>query len=287
MLINNQNIKTVFMGSSEFSIGVLDELKANDLLPDLIVTSPDKPRGRKMIITPNEVKSWGLTNNIPVNTPAKLRDPEFLELIKQYDLQIVASFGRIIPDSVLNAAKFGALNIHPSLLPKYRGPSPLQTTILNNDRDLGVTIMLLDAEVDHGELLGQVKVATDKWPLSFTELYSLTAKEGSKLLISLLPKWINKEIKAIPQDHSQATFTKKVEKTDGEIKLTDDPYKNLLKIKAYSHWPQAYFIADKKGVPIRVKITDADWENNELVIKKVIPEGKNEMDYKAFLNGLK
>ncbi len=287
MIINNKDVKTLFMGSSEFSIGVLNELKKYNSLPDVILTSIDKPQGRKMVITPNEVKVWGLENNIPVITPTSLRTPEFLEIAKQYELQIVASFGRIIPQSVLEASKYGSINIHPSLLPKYRGPSPLQTAILNDDKDTGISIMLLDAEVDHGPILGQIKPQLPYWPMSFDELSTFTAIEGTKFLLELLPRWINGEIKAIPQDHSKATFTKKVEKVDGEIKLEDDPYKNTLKIKAYSKWPNAYFFINRHNQKIRVIIKSADFEDNKLVIKKVVPEGKKEMNYEDFLKGLK
>ncbi|MFZ2038845.1 MAG: methionyl-tRNA formyltransferase [Minisyncoccia bacterium] len=287
MIINNQNIKTAFMGSSEFSVIVLDNLKKAGLIPDLIVSAPDKPRGRKMVITPNEVKTWAIKNNIPVVTPDKLKNPDFLEVIKNHDLHIVASYGKIIPAGVLSSAKYGSVNIHPSLLPKYRGPSPLQTAILNNDKNTGISIMLLDAEVDHGPILAQENISPENWPVSFNELEKITAEAGTKLLIKVLPDWINNSIKAREQDHSQATFTKKVEKTHGLISLTDKPMTNLLKTKAYSEWPNTYFIVKHKDRDIRVIVKDAKLEAGQFVPTRVIPEGKKEMDYKSFLQGLK
>ena len=275
------------MGSSEFSVIVLENLQKAGLVPDLIVSSPDKPRGRKMIVTPNEVKTWALKNNIPVVTPDKLKNLDFLEIIKNHDLQIVASYGKIIPSSVLSCAKYGCLNIHPSLLPKYRGPSPLQTTILNNDRNTGVSIMLLDAEVDHGPILAQENISIDNWPVSFIELEKITAEVGTKLLVKILPDWINNSLKAQEQDHNKATFTKKIEKTDGLVDLTNKPMDNFLKTKAYSEWPNTYFMVKHKDRDIRVIIKDAKLEAGQFVPTRVIPEGRKEMDYKSFLQGLK
>ncbi len=285
--MNNQNVKTAFFGSSEFSVIVLEELKSNGFLPDLIVTTPDKPKGRKMIISPNEVKVWGQANNISIISPASIRTPEFLAEISNYPLHLTASYGKIIPDSVIQAANKGSINIHPSLLPKFRGPSPLQSTILNDEKDTGVTLMLIDKEIDHGAIVAQEKITLNKWPVSFDELANITGKIGAKLFLKILPDWLNGQIKPQEQDHSTATFTKKVEKVNGEIDLNNDQYKNYLKICAYSDWPKTYFFAEKDDKKIRVIIKEADFIDNKLDIKRVIPEGKNEMSYQDFQRGLK
>ena len=146
----NKNIKIAFFGNSEFSLIVLKELKKNGIIPELIVATPDKPQGRKMILTPTPTKVWAEENSIEYVAPEKLKDESFLDKIKNYNLFIVASYGKIIPNVLIDIPKYKVLNIHPSLLPKYRGPSPLQEQILNDEKHVGVSIMLIDDQVDHG-----------------------------------------------------------------------------------------------------------------------------------------
>ncbi|MEI8339688.1 MAG: methionyl-tRNA formyltransferase [bacterium] len=281
------NIKTAYFGSSEFSVLVLGELKSRGWVPDLIVTTPDKPRGRKLVITPNETKVWAHENNIPVISPASIKTPEFLTEIQGYDLHLVASYGKIIPDDVLNAPKFGELNIHPSLLPKYRGSCPIQTAILNDDKETGLTIMKLDHDMDHGPIVAQEKINIPDWPISFNELAIRMSKLGAEMFLKVLPDWTSSVIKAVEQNHDQATYTKKIEKTDGEINLNDDARKNYLKILAYSDWPNTYFFVEAQGKKIRLIVKEAKLENDKLVLLRVIPEGKKEMSYEDFLRGIK
>jgi len=283
----NQKIKIAFWGSSDFSVIAVEELKKLGIIPELIVTTPDKPQGRKMILTPTPVKTWAIENSIECIIPLKLKDPEFLKKLKEYNLMIVASYGKIIPQEVIDIPKYKILNIHPSLLPKYRGSSPLQTQILNNEQDVGVSIMQVDIEMDHGPIIGQKKVVIKNWPVGFTELQNILAKEGSKTISEILLDWIKGKIQTKEQNHSEATFTKKVEKTDGLIDIENgDQFKNYLKILAYEEWPRAYFQMEKKRIKSRVIIKSATWEDGALKILRVIPEGKKEMDYKSFLLGL-
>lgn len=283
----DKSIKIAFFGNSEFSLIVLKELKKNGIVPDLIVTTPDKPQGRKMILTPTLTKVWAEENSIEYIEPNKLKDEFFLEKIKNYNLFIVASYGKIIPKIVIDMPEYKVLNIHPSLLPKYRGPSPLQEQILNDEKEVGVSIMLIDEQVDHGAILTQKMVNIANWPVSFLSLQEILARNGAKLLADILPDWIKGKIEAKVQDDSKATFTKKVEKNDGLIDLSQDAYKNYLKILAYEEWPKTYFEIDKKGQKIRIIIKKAIWKDEKLDILSVIPEGKKEMDYKSFLLGLK
>jgi len=296
----NQKIKIAFFGSSDFSVIVLDELKKNGILPELVVTTPDKPQGRKMILTPTPVKKWANENSIECTEPNKLKDPAFISKITEYNLFIVASYGKIIPKEVIEIPEYKILNIHPSLLPKYRGSSPIQEQILNNEKEVGVTLMQIDEGMDHGAIISQKKVEIKNWPVGFKTLQEILAKEGSNLLSLTLPDWIKGKIKTEEQDHSKATFTKKVEKKDGLIDLNNgDQFKNYLKILAYEEWPRAFFEMQKKNDPsslkssdkieekIKVIITKASWNNDILEILRVIPEGKKEMDYKDFLRGLK
>lgn len=283
----NKDTKIAFFGNSEFSLIVLKELKKNGVIPALIVTTPDKPQGRKMILTPTPTKVWAEENGIEYIEPTKLKDGAFLDKIKNYNLFIVASYGKIIPKIVIDIPEYKVLNIHPSLLPKYRGPSPLQEQILNDEKEVGVSIMLIDEQVDHGAIIAQKNVNIAEWPVSFTVLQETLGKEGSKLLAEILPDWIKGKIKTIAQDDGIATFTKKTEKSDGLLDLSKDSYKNYLKTLAFDEWPKTYFEINKNGQKIRVIIKKAVWKDGVFEILSVVPEGKKEMTYTDFLRGLK
>lgn len=286
-----QNNKIIFFGSSNFSIFCLDELYNTGFLPILIVTTPDVPTGRGLKISPNIVKIWADQHHIPCLTPNKL-DSNFTSEINAYNSNIflVASYGKIIPKSILDLPKFGTLNIHPSLLPKYRGPSPLQEQIINDEKNIGVTIMLMDEKVDHGPIITQKKVDIPNWPIKFEELKKVLAKEGVNLLNSIISKGTDNKNDAVNQHDSEATFTKKVQKIDGLVDLEmDNPYKIYLKYLAYFTWPGVFFFINKDNKKFRVIIKDATFnsKDNVLEILKVLPEGKKEMSYRDFLNGLK
>lgn len=282
-----KDVKIAFFGTSELSLQVLEELKKLGVMPDLVVTTPDKPQGRKMILTPTLTKVWAENNSIECIEPVKLKDELFLEKMRNYNLFIVASYGKIIPKVLIDMPKYKVLNIHPSLLPKYRGPSPLQGQILNDEKEVGVSIMLIDEQVDHGVIIAQKKVEIPGWPVGFNKLSEILAKEGSKILADVLPSWIKGTIKAKEQNDSEATFTKKAEKADGLIDLNDDGYKNYLKILAYEDWPVAYFETMKDGVKKKVIIKKAEFKDGQLKILRVLPEGKKEMPYEDFLRGQK
>jgi len=306
MLKENNMINFAFFGSSHLSVIVLDELKKLGYTPSLIVTTPDKPQGRKLIMTPNVVKTWAIENNIKVMSPAKL-DAIFIESLKNdnWPLFIVASYGKIIPNEIIEMPKHKTLNIHPSLLPKYRGASPLPTAMLDDAKLTGVSIMQLDAEMDHGPIIAQKDAFILRWP-TYEEFEEMMAIVGAHLLADILPDWIAGKITPKEQDHARATYTKKIAKEDAELSVSIDELKNpttipskkaydiFRKIQAYHQWPQAYFFierTDTNGVSqkIRVKITqatfDGDDKTGKLTIEKVIPEGKKEMSYEAFTQG--
>ncbi|MFA6294881.1 MAG: methionyl-tRNA formyltransferase [Candidatus Paceibacterota bacterium] len=297
---NQIKINFAFFGSSQFSVITLDEFYRRGLIPSYIVTTQDKPQGRKMIMTPNVVKQWANEKSIKVYDPAKL-DPSFIAELNalqsaseksentksansKCDVFIVASYGKIIPESVLNIPPRKTLNIHPSLLPKYRGPSPLPTTILDDTKHTGVTIMRLDKEMDHGPIIAQKDVTINEWP-TYEKFEEKMAIIGASLLAEILSKWINGEISEKEQDHAIATYTKKITKEDGLLDLNGDAYTNFRKIQAFHEWPQAYFFIEHKEKKIRVKITEAVFTNNELKISRVIPEGGKEISYEDFLRG--
>ena len=275
----NMDTKIVFFGSSEFSVYVLDELKIHDILPALIITTPDKPKGRKLVLTPTPVKVWAQNNNIEVTDPNSLKNNYDLMSklkVKDYELFLVASYGKIIPKEIFEIPEHKTLNIHPSLLPKYRGASPIQSQILEDTKEMGVSIMQIEETMDTGPIVIQKKVDVEL--LGRKELEKVLAIEGARLFAHILPEWLIGAIDPIMQNEDQATYCKKIKKEDGEIQidlndLTQNARQNLLKIKAFEEWPTAYFFLNEK----RIIITDATLENDSLKILKVIPEGKKEI----------
>jgi methionyl-tRNA formyltransferase len=278
----------VFFGTPEFASIILDELEAKGYLPSLIVTAPDKPRGRGLVITPSEVRVWGTAHNIPVITPSTLRDDGIATTLRDAhaDFFVVAAYGKIIPKNILEIPPHGVLNVHPSLLPKFRGSSPIESAILSDEPHTGVSIMLLDEEMDHGPVITQRERIIKDWPPKGSLLTRDLAHFGGALLAEIIPEWLS-GLKAGPQDHSKATFTKKITKEDGLIDLADDPVKNLKKVRALDEWPGTYTFVPHEGKSIRLKILDAKIEEGKFVPTRVIPEGKKEMDYQDFLRGLR
>lgn len=273
----NNRIKIGFFGTPQYAVTVLEKMVEANIEIAFVVTMPDMPKGRKMIITAPPAKEWAIKNNIPVYQPDTLKTGDIENELKKHncDVFVVMAYGKIIPDSILKIPKYESLNIHPSLLPKLRGSSPIESAILNDEKENGVTIIKMDAEMDHGPIVAQTKVEIENWPVRADILGNILVNQGADLLIEVLPKWIRNEIVVTEQDHTKATFTKKIKKEDGEIDLKNDPYQNFLKIQAYHDWPSAFFFENGK----RMKITQASFNNGELRIEKVIPEGKSEVNY--------
>ncbi len=278
--------RIAFFGTSAFSVGVLEALFEKGIVPALIVTAPDKPQGRHLVVQPNEVKTWALEKHIPLFETAKLDDAAFETLAEiaepAWDVFIVASYGKIIPRRFIEMPKRQTLNVHPSLLPKLRGAAPIQSAILEDIKDTGVSIMAIDEEMDHGPIVAQETVHIAEWP-PYAELEKKLASVGGSLLASILPDWINGSLKPVEQDHTSATYTKKIEKADGLVDPASDPYTTFRKIQAYSEWPGTYFYTKRKEKNVRVIIKKAAWKDGNLEIERVIPEGKKEMSYADFL----
>jgi methionyl-tRNA formyltransferase len=299
------SLKFIFFGSSRLSIIVLDEFERAGFVPKAVVTTQDKPQGRKLVLTPNVVKQWAIQRNIRVFDPPKLHG-EFSDSLKKFadeqgiDVSIVASFGKIVPRDIVDMAPKGTLNIHPSLLPKYRGPSPLPTAILDDEKHTGITIMKMDEQMDHGPIVAQKTIDVAEWPI-YEEFEEVMAREGARLLIEVLPKWVAGDLKSHDQHHSKATYTRKIAKEDALLDTAslspaapiEVAYSAFRKIQAYHEWPQAYFEAETRDQKpevrkkIRVKITQASFKDGKLAIEKVIPESGKEMNYEDFLRGYK
>jgi len=248
------NIRSVFFGTAPLAEQVLLALRTANLSPLHIIESTD--------IT-----------------------PAFIEELRHssWDVFIVASYGKKLPPEILSMPRRGVVNVHPSLLPRLRGPSPIRSAILQDEKETGVSIMLLDDELDHGPLIAQKKVAVHQWPPRGRELDNVLAEEGGKLLVSVLPEWVAGNIEAQPQNHDLATYCKTFKKEDGLLDLSADAYQNLLKIRALEGWPGTYTFFMRGKKKLRVQILDAHIEGTKLVIDQVKPEGKNEMTYEEFL----
>lgn len=283
----NTNPRFVFFGTPEMAVYVLEELEKKRLLPSLVITAPDRPQGRGMTLTAPPVKEWAQTRDIPVLQPQKL-DEETIHALEEngpWDLFVVAAYGMIIPQAIIDLPKKGVLNVHPSLLPRFRGASPIQSQILGDEKMVGITIMLIDAKLDHGPILTQKQIEVSQWPPQASVLEEMLAREGGKLLGEVIPNWLTGDIEATEQEHEKATFTKKISKADGEINLDDDPYTNYLKIQAFDRWPRTYFYHSTNGNRIRVIVSKSSFRDGKLVIERVIPEGKSEMSYEDFQHG--
>jgi len=269
----NEKIKFAFFGGEPLAVPTLKKLYEAGLIPALIISNPDKPQERNLEVSSPPTALWAKQNNIPLIQPEKLR---WEEVQNNFDFFIVVSYGKIIPKEILDLPKLGSINIHPSLLPKYRGPSPIVAAILNSDTETGVTIIKIDEEMDHGPILAQEKMVLSGNE-SIQDLEKSLAELGGKLLVKVIPKFIAGKIKIMEQNHSRATYVKKIVKADGEINLEDNPEKNWCKFRAYATWPRTFFFKDGK----RIIITKARLEDNKFIIEKIIPENGKEMDYRA------
>lgn len=280
------NYTFAFFGSDEFSIIVLEELIQAGYTPSLCVTQPDKPKGRKLVLTPTPIKEFCIQKNIPYITPEKLSALELKNFKEEYDFFVVASYGKIIPQKVLDIPKYGCLNVHPSLLPQYRGASPIESTILNDTKKTGVTIMLMDAQMDHGPVIKQAEYLFETWPNTKQEVHDTLAHLGGRMLSEVIQPFVQGDIIATPQDHTQATFTRMIEKNDGKINLEDIDYNTYLKYLALTPWPGLFFFIQKDGRDFRVKIESAHFDIEKgFVIDTVVPEGKASMSFEGFKNG--
>ena len=273
----SDGIRFAFFGTSHIAVYVLDALEAAGFIPQLIVTQQPKPKGRGLELHPTEVELWARSRDIPVRHDAT----EFAT--SEWDVALVVDYGKLIPQTVLNVPRRGFLNVHPSLLPRLRGASPIRSAILNDERMTGVSIMVVAEGMDEGPIVAQKKISVEPWPLGNAALERILLQAGGELLAQILPEWVVGNIHAQEQNHDVATYAEKIKKEDGLLDLHSDARKNLLKIRAYEGWPGTYALFERAGKKIRVSILDAHLEGTRLVLDIVKPEGKREMAYVEFL----
>jgi methionyl-tRNA formyltransferase len=234
-------MRIVFMGTPEFSVPALEYLVKSEYRVVGVYTQPDRPTGRGRSLEQSPVKRMALEYGLEVFQPVKLRNPEEVQRLAALkpDLILVAAFGKILPQSVLDMPPFGCLNIHPSLLPKYRGATPIPSAILGGDKDTGVTIMLMDTGMDTGSIVSQIIVGIE--PQDTTEsLGDRLAKAGVRLLAEALPLWFERSLKPQPQDESKATYTAPITKEDGIINWQMTAEEISRRVRAFYPWPGCY-----------------------------------------------
>ena len=273
--------KIVFLGSGQFAVPILKGLYLLDLKP-IVITEKSKPAGRNKIIKLSQVAKLVNDFKKKLIETENINDDKIKKKIEEYqpDLIICADFGKKIPDNILNLSKKLSINIHPSLLPKYRGPSPIQTTILKGETETGVTIIKMTPEIDQGPIIAQAKtkiLPSNNRPLLEEKLSMI----GLKLLYNILPKLIRDKIEPIKQEKENISNTKKLTKKDGEINWQKKPEDIERQIRSFHPWPGSYTFIDKK----RIIIHQAHLKDNKLVLDKVQLEGKNPIAWKEFLHG--
>lgn len=274
---NNTNI--IFWGTPDITLPYLEKIDKAGYNIRAVVTLPDRPVGRKQILTAPLSKTWASERNIPVFQPEKL-DQNFADEIARInpDISIVVAYGKIIPENIINIPSLGTLNVHYSLLPRWRGATPVESAILHGDNKTGVSIQQMVFRLDAGDIFAEKEIVLQGNEFR-EDLRQHLSEIGSDLLVEFLPDILHKTLRPKPQDESLVTRAKILKKEDGEIKLSDDPQTLWQKWRAYFPWPGLFFF-DENGK--RIKITQARFENGKFVVEKVIPEGKKETSWEEF-----
>lgn len=285
--------KIIFMGTSQFAVPILEALIKNKYQIGLVITAPDKPVGRQHKLTPPPVKQIALKHKLSVSQPVKVSDcqPQISDLSP--DLIIVAAYGQIIPKSILDIPRKDTLNIHPSLLPKYRGPSPIQTAILNNEKSTGLTIMLMNEKMDQGPIIAQKQIAISPDD-TYQTLEKKLAVQSADFLIETLPQYLEDKIKPVAQEESRASYTKILTRQDGKINWQQSAREIARMVRAYHSWPGTWTEFNGLRVKIlKVKLAEkqgpATIQTGQglLSLELVQPAGKKPMTGQEFFRGHK
>ena len=232
-------MRVIFMGTPGYAVPILESLLALNAQIVGTFTQPDKPSGRGRTLQPGPVKSLALEHGIRVFQPNSLRHAEIQREIASLrpEVVVVAAYGKFLPPEVLSIPTYGCVNVHPSLLPRYRGPSPVASAILNGETINGTTVMLIDEGMDSGPILAMRGVPIDTKTATTETITPLLFRVGAELLIEALPLWVQGKISPQPQDNSQATITKKLEKNDGEARWQEPAEVLERRLRAFTPWP--------------------------------------------------
>ena len=298
-------MKIIFMGTPDFSVGTLEALVEAGHEVVLAVTQPDKPKGRgkEMQFTP--VKECALAHNIPVYQPKKIREPECIEELKKYqaDVCVVVAFGQILPKEILEMTPYGCINVHASLLPKYRGAAPIQWAVIDGEKESGVTTMMMDVGLDTGDMLEQKAIPLDEKETGGSLFDKLSALGGS-MILSTLKGLEDGTITRTPQGESETSYAKMLTKEMGHIDWTKDAASIERLVRGLNPWPSAYTsyagktmkiwaadVADLPGerTPGKIHVTKnqlfVETGDGVLDVKELQLEGKKRMDTASFLRG--
>lgn len=294
---------SVFMGSSEFSVTILEHLAAHYEVSG-VITQPDKPAGRGKQLTPPPVKVAAQKMGLTVLQPEKLKAPDVLAQLESWnpDFIVVAAYGKILRQNLLDLPLYGCINVHASYLPRWRGASPIQAAILNGDKTTGVTIMVMDAGVDTGPILTreQVAISPDEDSVSLSEKL---AKAGGPLLVSTLNAYLGGLIAPVPQPEEGAAYASMIRKEDGLLDFNLPAITLERRIRAYIDWPGASMIfsdqmlkirkgkvLEGSGVPGTRTVIDhfpcINTSDGILMLLEVKPAGRNWMSGSDFLRGV-
>lgn len=299
-------MRIIFMGTPDFSVPALVALKeaGHEILA--VVTQPDKPKGRGKEVQMTPVKEKALEYQIPVYQPVKARDPEFVKILSDMDpeLIVVIAFGQLLPKSILDIPKYGCVNIHASLLPKYRGASPIQYAVINGEKESGVTTMMMAESLDTGDMLDQETVALEEKE-TFGSLHDKLSAMGGRLILKTIEKLKEGTAIRIPQDDSGTCYVGLIKKSMGDIDWSMDAVSIERLIRGLNPWPSAYTAWNGKVIKLwEAEVVDKEYEGvcgqvaeagrDSLVIKtgkgglsirKLQLQGKKCMDIDAFLRG--
>lgn len=304
----NKKPQIIFLGTPEFAIPALENLLQADLTPVLVVTQPDKPIGRHQQLAPTPVKELALANNLKIAQPRNKKELKLLFKKYQPDICILVAYGMIIPHDIINEPKFGFINIHPSLLPKYRGPAPIQSAILNGDAITGVSIIKLTSEVDAGPIIAQTKYSINSAETA-ESLHNMLAKLGANLLVKILPDYLNQKIQPKEQDNSLATYSTMIYRKDGQIDWLKSGIQIERQFRAFYPWPGIFcHIEGKRLKIVKLSVLEGNFKSGltpgeifltqnqdlavqcgdgSLLLEKVQIEGKKEVLGRDFILGRK
>ena len=303
--------KILFMGTPDFAAVQLEALISAGADVIGAVTQPDKPKGRKMVLTPPPVKVCAEEHNIPVYQPVTLRGEEFAALLEELapELIIVAAYGKILPENVINYPKLGCINVHGSLLPKYRGAAPIQRAIIDGESETGITIMYMDVGLDTGDMLSKVTVPIGLSD-NFETMHDKLAEAGAKLLLETVEKLECGTASREKQDDSLSTYAAKIENADCILDFDADALSVHNRIRGLSPFPLSVVSHNGRALKIvNVEIADSKTEHSNpgevlacdaqanrievacrvgsVALTGVLPEGKSRMRAADFINGRK
>jgi len=235
--------RIVFMGTPEFAVPILQALVRTPYDVVGVVTQPDKPKGRKQVLTPPPVKEAALQYGIPVLQPEKIRRPEAVEAILAWrpDIIVTAAYGQLVPAPLLQAPRYGCINVHASLLPKYRGGAPIHWAIIRGEKETGITLMYMMERLDAGDIIAQQAVPINPDDTVGT-LHDRLKEAGARLLVETLPALLDGAVKAVPQDESQATYAPNIRREDERIDWGRSAQDVYNQVRGLNPWPVAYTV---------------------------------------------